>query len=43
MRKYFCHWFGHDNIWTLDPVRPTEFVVVCLRCRDRSYSYRARG
>ena len=40
MRKLWCHWFGHDNVWTLDPLAPGEFIVVCLNCRDRAYSTR---
>lgn len=39
MRRLWCRFFGHDNVWTLDPLRPTEHVAVCLTCRDRAWSY----
>ena len=40
MRRLLCAIWGHENIWTLDPLNPGETVVVCLRCRDRAWSYR---
>lgn len=40
MRRLVCCWFGHENIWTLDPLHPGEFIVICLRCRNRAFSYR---
>lgn len=42
MRRLWCRWFGHDNIWTLDPMRPGEHIVTCLTCRDRAFSYFAK-
>lgn len=43
MRRLICRWLGHDNIWTLDPLRPGETIVACLRCRERGYSYRHKA
>lgn len=42
MRRLWCRIFGHDNVWTFDPLRPDEHIVVCLSCRRRAYGWSSR-
>lgn len=37
MRRLWCRFFGHDNVWTFDPLQPDTRIVVCLSCGRRAY------